>query len=305
MLTSVEKDIKEAMRIIRNGFSLPNSIFQTDYNKIFAFTNEWIPGYLPYFSVANQPALTIAGSFDQTLFLIQNGASSVDAFDRNPLVKYYGYLKLAAVKCLSREKYLDFIPTSYNPYATFSRESCNEIFYEMPEDAQEFWFSIFRNVKDTRKISNLFRIEMLPFCSNKDYYSKESYDDLQGKARRINVQFYTADFSALPQCILNKKGYYGTVLLSNIFDWDDFRLYSSATEEEELCHFYSVVKQVVDPLLTDDGTCLTRYYFGDHRDDFQTCMEHHSLDDCPKNYVKVRGIPSIDLYRKAKFSENN
>lgn len=301
----VEKDVKEALRIIRNGFSVPRFLVQSDYSKVFAFSNEWIPGYLPYFSIANQPALTITGSLDQALFLAQNGASSIDAFDRNPLVKYYGELKLAAIRCLSREEFLEFIPTSDNPDASFSPKICNEIFYEMPEDAQKFWFSIYRNVKDSRKIANLFRTEMVPLISDANYYSEENYDNLQKRLNQINLRFYTADFSSLPQCILNKKGYYGTILLSNIFDWGDFRPYVAADYVTELHSFYSVVEHVVKPLLTDDGVCLARYYFGDHRDDVETFMEHHSLEDCPKEYVKVRGVPSVDLYRKSKFLGND
>ncbi len=92
----------------------------------------------------------------------------------------------------------------------------------MPEDAQKFWFSIYRNVKDSRKIANLFRTEMVPLISDANYYSEENYDNLQKRLNQINLRFYTADFSSLPQCILNKKGYYGTILLSNIFDWGDF-----------------------------------------------------------------------------------
>lgn len=297
---NVEKDVKKALKMIRKKNDLSAYFISSDYSKIFAFSNEWIPGYLPFFPINGNPALTVTGSLDQTLYLALNGATSIDTFDKNPFVRYYAELKLAALKCLSRDQFLEFIPTQINSEATFSYSIFKEIFTEMAPDAQDFWYAIYQSLKNPSQISYLFFEDNLPLISKWDYYTEEAFPSLKEQLQKIDIHFYTADFSCLPSSILKRKGYYGTVFLSNIFDWSDYRPFSSADYEIELNTFYSYVHFLIGPLLMEDGVCLARYYFGDSFDSFRTSLEHHYLPQCPKQYVKVRGIPSVDLYYKSK-----
>lgn len=63
---------------------------------------------MPYFDINNGNVLTVCGSGDQVLSSILYGAKKVDTFDSNKLAYYNLKLKLAVLKTLEYEEFINF-----------------------------------------------------------------------------------------------------------------------------------------------------------------------------------------------------
>lgn len=67
--------------------------YDEKYATIYFHSNERLKEIFSEIDVENKDVLTVLGSGDQAFYLYDNGAKSVDMFDRNKLAIYYYYLR--------------------------------------------------------------------------------------------------------------------------------------------------------------------------------------------------------------------
>lgn len=103
-----ESDSVLAQKIVglsRNNYS-DKSLF-SNTSQIYIKSNERIDDYIKYLR-NKKDVLSVIASGDQIINMVLNGSKNIDAFDISVIPKYYLFLKLGALKCLTREQYLDF-----------------------------------------------------------------------------------------------------------------------------------------------------------------------------------------------------
>ena len=124
------------------------------FNSIYPFTTENIAGYMHDLDLKNKRIITVTGSADHIINAIVRGATNITTFDINPLTKYYMDLKLASLRDLSYEDFLQiFLYNGKDIDYRFIDES------EMPDNSKKFWMQqllLYKNDWNKLKQSTLF-----------------------------------------------------------------------------------------------------------------------------------------------------
>ena len=85
-MSSLDEDLKNAKKLIENNGYYRNA--KELFDMIYPFTTENIKDMLNCFELKDKDCLTVLGASDQVFDMYLRGASSVTAFDVNPLAKY-------------------------------------------------------------------------------------------------------------------------------------------------------------------------------------------------------------------------
>jgi len=96
-----------------------------EYQKVYAWTNEYIKGYLDLVSFTNKDsALAVMASGDHAFNLIEKGISNVDTFDTNRLTEFYALgLKRAMILKYDYKTFLEVTQRLYSDDITIAEIS--------------------------------------------------------------------------------------------------------------------------------------------------------------------------------------
>ena len=231
---SVYEDMMLAKDIVNNN---RDACLHTNKGFIYKCTNENMrDSYYSRLLKNNEKTLTVIGSGDQVLNLINFDSYNIDAFDISRFPKYFLELKLAAVKTLCYEEYFKFF---YDKHA-FSKKLYKQVIDSMKnEEAKDFWSNLanYRWFKYTRELSSPRKVynsrlfsngivtserakELNPFLSNRYYY-----DLLKSKVNDANINYLTGDIYNL-----ELDDDYDFVNLSNICMYGDMEGYTGESK---------------------------------------------------------------------------
>ena len=184
---------------------------------IYRGSNEKTQNFVNYYK-NKKDILTVISSSDQLLNAIYMGARNIDAFDISTFPKYYMYLKLAALKALSKEDYLDFF------YSATGNNSLYDIMYfdgiknYLSEDMEMFWTSLI-NFFDWTEItfSSLFSGEVVSeeTAQIKNIYLN-NYEEMKNLIDKVSIKTYEGNILELVDRLDNK---YDLAYLSNIMNY--------------------------------------------------------------------------------------
>ncbi len=239
-------DIVYAQRIISHSvYNFGGDSMFHNKSSIYRTTNEKIYNYHEYL-INRKRVLSVIGSGDQILNVILEGTLEIDAFDISSFPKYFMYLKMASIKALSREEYIDFIFECSNTDDYYD-EIYDRVLACLSGDAKDFWESLF-NFFDWFEIYNSTLFSSEPYVTeyavnqNKYLQSDEAYEELRSKLDSVTINTFDGDIFDLIKG-LNRK--YDFVYLSNIVYYNDVNKYK---------------KLLGDIHLTDQGLALTYVY---------------------------------------------
>ena len=234
------------------------------YSPIYTFTTENLDSYLNEFDIRGKDCLTVTSSGDQLINLALLGASNIDCFDSNKIATYFTKIKLAAIKALEYEEFLDYFCSLHairpnEASYLLENDNCFSLNYYskirkyLDEDTLLFFDLIYEKYKgDSLKIKKLFynisderAMYNNTYLRSKEYYSsaKKHIIDLHNKG----INFYNLDIFDLPN--IQKK--YDLILLSNIFDYIE--------SKKEIYAKY--VKEDVCTLLNRKGNIILNYQY--------------------------------------------
>lgn len=238
--------VRQAQRIVsRAEFNFGDKEMFHNTSAIYKISNERIQDYYEYFRNRDK-ALMVIASGDQILDSILEGVREIDAFDISVFPKYFMYLKMAAIKALNREEYLDFFYEATNRAEVYD-DMYDRISEFLGEESKEFWDGLF-NFFDWQDIYNstLFSSEpyMVATAVNQNRYlqTDEMYELLRKSLDDVVIRTYEGDIFELVST-LNES--YDLVYLSNIFYYNDANDYK---------------RLLGDLRLTDKGIALTYVY---------------------------------------------
>ena len=207
-----EIDVSNAERFYYDtqGTMQNNSVF-----KVFTFSNENIAEFFKNIDMTGKKLLTVGSSFDQAMCAILKGSTDVTVADLNFYTKYFSELKMAGVKNLTYEEFLEgFSAKIVDYHYVLGIENNFKIYQKISHDlsgeTQMFWDSLF--LEGDR---NLF-YELFYYMDTNSFYSYENYQKLQNilKTKKIKTNFVVADYFDFPE-VLSEK--YDVILLTNLY----------------------------------------------------------------------------------------
>ena len=202
----------------------------TEHSFIYKKTNERLQDILDIFSDKDK-ILCVIGSGDQILNALLNRPQKIDAFDISIYPKYFLELKVAAIKTLTREEFIDFFINDIN----YKKEDYyDDLFYEkiikeLDGDVRDFWKYLF-DFNDWYDIYNsmLFSTEPVikeyALVQNK-YLNEEEYYKLREILKTTKINYIQSDILNL-----DIDDNYDLIYLSNIIQYVDPKLYKTKIE---------------------------------------------------------------------------
>ncbi len=263
-------DYQETIKFVnRNSKSLMHPTF-SHHSSMYTFTTEILSGYINKLGLRDKNVLTVTASGDQILNLVFNDVKNIDGFDVNTNAYYITQLKIAALKSLPYEEFINYFSAcksfedavfvekkvennsdvfAYNVYQKFSDK--------LPEDAKYYWDLLYKefnydglNLHDSvcipsDKDTAIFANDYLKNATN--------YEILKQKINNVNINYYVKDILQLHT--LSKK--YDGILLSNIYDYVVSDWYGVISAED----FNSYVQNKLSNLLNENGTIQLAYKY--------------------------------------------
>ena len=238
--------VRQAQRIVsRAEFNFGDKEMFHNTSAIYKISNERIQDYYEYFRNRDK-ALMVIASGDQILDSILEGVREIDAFDISVFPKYFMYLKMAAIKALKREEYLDFFYEATNRAEVYD-DMYDRISEFLGEESKEFWDGLF-NFFDWQDIYNSTLFSSEPYMvataisQNRYLQTDEMYDLLRRNLDDVVIRTYEGDIFEIASSLSEP---YDLVYLSNIFYYNDANDYKRLLGELKL---------------TDNGIALTYVY---------------------------------------------
>lgn len=293
MKSEVFNDLESMLKVIKNDNCNDRYSWMKQSNtygkisKCYAFSNEDLNWYYPFFDINDNNVLTVCGSGDQVLSAILYGAKSVDTFDSNKISYYHLMLKISAIKSLEYRDFMKFY--TLEKFHEERNNYCKVIIQNIiDDDIRLFWDQIFLDKKN------------FPHCFIDDYVypsivadqipylNEKNYNILKSKIAGIKINFQNVDlFNTVD--VFDKK--YSFINLSNI-------LYYISDKQAfiNFIHFLSLKN------LQNKGSILLNYYW-DHSDfNDQDLSIYESLNaySYNLNYEKIGRIfqKEIKVYTK-------
>ena len=239
-------DIVKAQRIVSGAeYNFGNTNMFHNSSAVYKISNERIQDYEKYLRKRNK-VLSVIGSGDQILNCILNGTKNIDAFDISVFPKYFLELKMAAIKALTVDEYIDFF------YEVTNRDEVYEDMYYriavyLENDMCEFWDSLFnffewKEIYNSTMFSSEPNIASNAINQNKFLQSEEEYNRLREELDNVKITYYEGDILELSSYLRDS---YDLVYLSNIVYY---------------CNKDKYREMLGNLNLTDKGISLTYFY---------------------------------------------
>ena len=215
-----------ASKIMRTPYDFKEADNGTT-DAVFSFSNEDLKELFKNRRLKNKRVATVGSSGDQVLYSILKGCGDVTCIDANPCTQPYVELKLAAIKNLSYEEFLDY----FRYENILSHKYYSKISHDLSDYSKRFWDEILLNTDSSLSCylqMVLFKIfqsvstygdftstrDAMEYCNNKKQYNnlKKALED------DINIEFIQSSFDEFHEKL---KGRYDLILLSNIYDYVD------------------------------------------------------------------------------------
>lgn len=261
-MNKLEFNIMNAKILIHElyRYSIDDNIYNM-FNHIYPFSTENIKGYYELLDLENKDILTVGASGDHTINLELENVKSSDYFDINPFTKYYYELKIAAIKSLDYNEFLEFFcyedyPKTFNKNKkAFNLEMYKKISPYLKDDTKIFWDSLYLEVSgiDIRN-SNLFSKDEEPLRVIKkanNYLDEFNYNNLKNNIK-LKPNFYQSNIVKLDKK-LNKQ--YDIIMLSNIAQYIE-RIF----DKNHLENLKEVILKLEDKL-KDNGIIIVSYLY--------------------------------------------
>lgn len=261
MTNEVYNDIDEALELIKYGFLYHYKDF-SKYSSIYPFTNENLSSYFKRVDLKGKSVLSVAGSGDHYLEALIRGSKSIKLFDINILTKYYLELKIAAIKALEYDEFMDFFILENNFYNTFNLNSYSKIRKYLTGDNQIFWDTLYQkfNGYTIRKSELFFKTEesynflrnFVSYFHPNNYYAVKKA--ILSSNNNITDIFYNCNITKIHSICGNDK--FDAIFLSNIADYLD-EIYKT----EPAKRFKNYILNHLDKSLNEDGIIFVAYMF--------------------------------------------
>ncbi len=254
------------------------------FMKIYPFTTENIGGYINHFDLEGKSLLTVGSSADQAINAASSGARDITVLDINPFVRYYYYLKVAALKTLSLKEYCSFLfyyypDSDHNEKIYFEPlfEKIRPVLKRIDLPSYKFWNTIFSSTHRFTVRRQMFQPDQYDkniIVNCNPYLSAEGYLKARDAVSKVHVKFVNQN-----AITARLKGKYDNIWLSNLYKWIGF---------EKTDMMFASMQE----LLAANGSMLLAYIYGPYFADKSLSGSHLNL--LKKRYKKYH-LEEIDF----------
>lgn len=214
------RDIILAQKIITGSYNPLKKASYHDSSFIYKITNEDVSSYFNLLK-DRERIFSITASGDQILNSILAGSKDITACDISSFPNYFLALKIAAVKSLSLEEYLNFFILADEEKIEFSDKYYDKLRVNLDAKPAEFWDHLF-GFFDGDEIynSSLFSREVYTldgFKKRNPYIEKENYQLLKRKIDDVHLKYVNTDLGSFK---VEFTDFYDLVNLSSILYYD-------------------------------------------------------------------------------------
>ena len=229
----------------------------TRYEGLYTFATEDMASYFKEFKVTDS-FLTIGASGDQVINAINSGAKVIDVYDSNRLCRHAMHLKIAAIKALSYDEFIEY-------YKTFSPFIFVKIADYLPYEELMYWGTLYSmygpsNIKGGDYLNSLLftykRLNQDLVKSINPYLNPENFEKLKSIINNVSINYIDSDLYGLPKHIEGKS--YDVINLSNIYEYLN---YSNDTRFKHARKYRNFVMNELFPHLNPNGTMLVSYLY--------------------------------------------
>lgn len=187
-----EDDIVVAQRLVTGSYNNLKDDAYHDTSFIYKITNEDVSSYFNLLK-DKKKVFSITASGDQILNSILAGSKDITACDVSHFPNYFLDLKLAAIKTLTLEEYLNFFVMTDEENMEFSDKYYDKLRSNLDKGSLEFWDHLF-GFFDGDEIynSSLFSREVYTlkhFKERNPYLDKENYNLLRKKLDDVSIKY--------------------------------------------------------------------------------------------------------------------
>lgn len=241
----LKEDIINAQKILELSKSNYKTEVFHDTSAIYKQSNEKISAYHKYLT-GKDDVLSVIASADQIVNCILEGSKNIDAFDISCFPKYFLFLKLAAIKSLDKDQYIDFFLGDISTDEKYDDMYFDLMRENLEEESREFWDGLF-NFYDWNEIYTSALFSNDPIANSytiheNKYLKDDEFKKLKTLIDKVNIKTYNSDLKDLSQLVMKK---YDLVYLSNICNYMNLLEY----------------KKIMESLpLKENGEILTYFY---------------------------------------------
>ncbi len=223
-------------------------------DRCYVTTNEYLSDYMKTMNLKDKKLATVGSSGDQFFVALLNGCKDVTIIDANPYTKLFVEYKMAIIKNLEFNEFLELIFGS----KIFHTSTYAKISHSLSTQAKLFWDTLmleqakpneFYDVFDCNKLARqLIHPDTLFNC---DFYKDiEEYNRLQNllNEKDYSLKFKTANLYDFSNVLKDK---YDAIMLSNIY------AYHKTNEERE--KFEKLITTLYKHNLNKSGTIQLSY----------------------------------------------
>ena len=221
MFDNYMEDLRLAQLIVSNKYHESDDRNYNNTSTIYRSTNELISNKKYIEMLKNKKRiLSVIASGDQIINSILLGSTDIVGYDISRFPKYYLYLKLAAIKGLEREEYLDFFVGNYDNQL-LNVDTYDKIRVYLPDKCRIFWDSLFDyfdscDINDSHLLCNEV-FDRDKFSDRNYYLQDDNYNKTKLKIDKVNITLYNDNIFKL--VLNNNIGKFNLINLSSIIHY--------------------------------------------------------------------------------------
>ena len=226
----INKDSTIAQQIVSLKQSNHTDTMFHNISPIYIKSNERTDMYQKYLENRSN-VMSVIGSSDQIINMILGGSKKIDAFDISIFPKYYMYLKLAAIKALNKEDYINFFYDMSSDSDKYDDMYFYSIRDNLDSDNKYFWDSLLEYFDwDDITSSPLFSSEPISISNvieQNPYLNGDNYDKVKELIDKVNINTFEGNITKIDDTF---EKYYDLVYLSNIINYTSLPEYKRLLE---------------------------------------------------------------------------
>jgi len=255
---TIEEKLNLAINYIENVSNCPT------FHQLYIFSTENLT-FFETLNLKDKDILLTGSSADQILTSVLYDANKITHFDINPFVKEMLELKIAAIKELNQEEFLNFFYyyNDKNNYKTYLKIRNNLNF-----ESLFFWDNLFTRFGDKNIKIKLFKLQDLENDIKKykkiiPYLNNNNYEKLKNKLNEINIEvdFLNSDVLKIP---LKLQKNYDVIYFSNIFSRIEM---ISIYGKKYIKTLYNFMTNILTHT-NENGIILLDYFYGHNKEEF-------------------------------------
>lgn len=271
------------------------------FYKFYSFSTENLTDYFNKELLENKKVLITGSSSDQIITSQLFDAKMITNYDINPLVEFMYDLKVAAIKELDIDEFINYFYYRNINESSLSYKQYDKIRKHLNNNSLDFWDTLYDKFNQLKIRRKLFIYTDEPadryiYKRFIPYLSKENYDIIKFK-KFLPVEFINCNVLDLYNNINDK---YDLIYFSNIFSRLEM---NNFYDRKYIKNLYNFMNNILD-CTNDNGTIILDYLYNYSKDNFyyeeRSChriLFPIRIFKCKEN-ISYKEIPSVDEFGK-------